>query len=270
MRPHLFWKIKSLESRTRMSYRVDFWINVAVGFIVEFGIAWYLWQAIFAQSGSDKIGGYTFNGMVVYYLAVILVGKLVRTNRFEGSVSSDIYEGSLNRYIIFPAPYFPFKYAQHLGTLIPAALQFLLFGGLMLFVLDLPTEMAPTPSGLAMACGAIALGNLLYCILDYVIQLIAFWADNVWSLDVAKWFVASLLGGYMVPLSVFPGWLRGPLEMLPFRFFFDFPARALTNQLEPVEWAGGMALGAAWCVAFAVAARSVWNRGRLRYTGVGI
>ena len=270
MRPALFWKIMSLESRTRMSYRVDFWINVAVGFLVEFGIAWFLWRAIFDQSGGQRIGGYTFDGMVVYYLAVILVGKLVRTNRFEGAVSGDIYEGGLNRYIVFPAAYFPFKYAQHLGTLVPWALQFLLFGGVMLFVLDLPPEMTPTFSGVVMAFAAIALGNLLYFVLDFVIQIIAFWADNVWSLDVAKWFVASLLGGYMVPLSVFPDRIRGPLEMLPFRFFFDFPARVLTNQVAPEEWAAGMALGTAWIVLFAAVARVVWSRGRLRYTGVGI
>ncbi len=270
MNPRLFWKITSLEARTRMSYRVDFWINLAVGFLVEFGIAWYLWQAIFTHTSSRTIGGYTFNGMVVYYLAVILVGKLVRTSRFEGAVSNDIYEGSLNRYIVFPAPYFPFKYAQHLGTLLPAALQFLLFGGLTLFVLDIPPEMAPTPTGLIMTLGALALGNLLYFILDYAIQLVAFWADNVWSLDVAKWFVASLLGGYMVPLTVFPDWVRGPLELLPFRFFFDFPARALMNQLTFEEWIGGMAIGVVWCGVFAASAWAVWSRGRLRYTGVGI
>ena len=253
-----------------MSYRVDFWLNVAVGFIVEFGIAWYLWKAIFAQSSSRTIGGYDFNGMVVYYMAVILVGKLIRTSRFEGTVSGDIYEGLLNRYIVFPTPYFPFKYAQHLGTLVPAALQFILFGGLMLFVLDMPPGMEPSPSGFAMTLGAIALGNLIYFTLDYIIQLVAFWADNVWSLDVAKWFVASLLGGYMVPLTIFPDSVREPLELLPFRFFFDFPARVLTNQLTVGQWAEGMALGAVWCIVFAAAARAVWNRGRLKYTGVGI
>jgi ABC-2 type transport system permease protein len=268
--PRLFWQIASLEARTRMSYRVDFWLNVAAGFLVEFGIAWYLWRAVFDHATAATIGGYDFSGMVVYYLAVILLGKLVRTNRFEGAVSGDIYEGGLNRYIVFPAPYFPFKYAQHLGTLVPAALQFLLFGGLTLFVLHMPPEMAPTLPGLAMALAALALGNLLYYILDYAVQLIAFWADNVWSLDVAKWFVASLLGGYMVPLSVFPDGLRGVLEVLPFRFFFDFPARALTNQMTVGEWAAGMALGAVWCIVFAAAAAGIWSRGRLRYTGVGI
>jgi ABC-type uncharacterized transport system permease subunit len=82
--------------------------------------------------------------------------------------------------------------------------------------------------------------------------------------------VASLLGGYMVPLSVFPDAMQRPLHLLPFRFFFDFPARALMNRLTPAEWADGMALGAVWCAVFAGAAWAVWSRGRLRYTGVGI
>ena len=57
MRPKLFLQVCSLEARTRMSYRVDFWINALVGFAVEMIVVWYLWLAVFEQSEAGAIGG---------------------------------------------------------------------------------------------------------------------------------------------------------------------------------------------------------------------
>ena len=38
----LFLQVASLEARTRLSYRVDFWVNALVGFVVEMVVVWYL------------------------------------------------------------------------------------------------------------------------------------------------------------------------------------------------------------------------------------
>lgn len=270
MRGRLFWQILSLETRSRLSYRIDFWLNAVVGFLVELGIVWFLWAAAFREGEREVIGGRTFQETVAYYLAVILLGKLVRGREFEGAISHDIYQGSLNRYLVFPAPYFPFKFAQRLGTLAPGFAQFALFGALIVFFLDIPPSARPTViSGLLMV-GAVALASLLYFLMDVLVHQVAFWADNVWSLDVAKWFIASLLGGYMLPLSVFPGWARATMEVLPFRYLFDFPARVLLGEIGLAEWALGMALCAVWCAVFVMVNRWIWHRGQLRYTGIGI
>ena len=100
MSPRLFLQVLSLESRTQMSYRANFWINAVANFFADFGVTYFLWLAIFAESGKERIAGYTFDQMVVYTLAVILVGRLVRGREFEGSISQDIYEGGLNRYLV--------------------------------------------------------------------------------------------------------------------------------------------------------------------------
>ena len=270
MSPRLFLRVCSIEARTRMSYRVDFWLNTVVGFFAQFGLVWFLWQAMFAAEDAETIGGYTFHGMVAYYLAVILLGKLVRGREFEGAISSDIYEGGLNRYIVFPAPYFPFKYAQHLGAMVPAVVQFVLFGAALLLVIEVPPERMPTPGTVLLALGAAAAGNLLHFFMSLPIQTVAFWADNVWSLEVAKRFVISLLGGFMLPLSVFPAWAQEGLRYTPFPYLFSFPARALLGQVSPGEWALAMCVSLGWCCLFAVLARLVWRQGQLRYTGIGI
>jgi ABC-2 type transport system permease protein len=241
-----------------------------VGFFAQFGLVYFLWQAMFAAEDAEAVGGYTFEGMVTYYLAVILLGKLVRGREFEGAISSDIYEGGLNRYIVFPAAYLPFKYAQHLGSMVPAVVQFVLFGAALLLVMDVPQELMPTPGTVLLALGAAAAGNLMHFFMGVPIQAVAFWADNVWSLEVAKRFATSLLGGFMLPLSVFPGWAQAALKFTPFPYLFSFPARALLGQVPAAEWALGICVSLGWCGLFALLSRVVWRQGQLQYTGIGI
>jgi ABC-2 type transport system permease protein len=267
--PRVFLHVLSVELRAQVSYRADFWINALAGFLAEFGVTWFVWAAVFHESGKSVIGGYTFEGMVLYFLAVVLLGKLVSGREFEGAICSDIYDGSLNRYLVFPASYSAFKYAQRIGHLGIAFVQFVLFGIVTLVVLDLP-QGGVTAATVAMAAVATVAANLLYFLYDNLVQYIAFWADNVWSLDVAKRWLVMILGGYMLPLSVFPDPARRLLEVLPFRFFFDFPARVFLGEIPFVTWVQGLALMGIWGIVAWVLGRLLWRRGQLQYTGVGI
>ena len=269
MSPRLFFHLLGFEFRAQLAFRATFWINALAGFVAEFGVTWFVWAAVFRESGKVVIGGYTFDGMVLYFLAVVLLGKIVSGREFEGAVSSDIYEGSLNRYLVLPASYTAFKYAQRIGFLGTAFVQFALFGVASLLLLLLPPG-GVTWGSVAMAAGVTIAASILYFLFDNVIQYIAFWADNVWSLDVAKRFVMMLLGGYMVPFSVFPEPVRRVLEVLPFRYFFEFPARVLLGEIPFVAWAQGLALMGIWGAVAWVIGRFLWHRGQLQYTGVGI
>ncbi len=270
MNSRLFWKVVSLEARTKMSYRVEFWISAVAAFAADFGVVWFVWMAMFRESGAETIGGWTRDGIIIYYLTVVLVGKLVRYREFTGAISHDIYEGGLNRYLVFPVGYMPYKLAQRIGLQAPRIVQFALLGVIALLLVDIPAETAPTITTIVMAAATIAMAFLLSFMLDYCIHQVAFWADNVWSLDVAKWFVTSLLGGFMLPLSVFPGWAQDIMAWLPFRLLFDLPARVLLHRADAAEWALGLAAGVFWCAALWAAGRVLWRRGSLEYTGVGI
>ncbi len=270
MSPRLFFQIWSIEARRRMSYRADFWINTLIGFVVEFGVAYFIVLALFENAPSGRLGPYSREGMVVYYLAVLLIAKIVRGPDFGGHIAEDIYEGGLTRYLLFPASYFYFKYAQHVGALVPLLLQALLFAGVAFFVLTMPAELSITPLSVAMCLLSIAVANVLYFLMKLPLQAVAFWADNVWSLAVMLRLTTSLLGGAMIPLALYPEWGQSVLVYLPFRCLFDVPVRALLGQISFAEWTQAMGLALVWCVAVAAIGRMVWRRGDLRYTGVGI
>ncbi|TWW08287.1 hypothetical protein E3A20_25830 [Planctomyces bekefii] len=100
--------------------------------------------------------------------------------------------------------------------------------------------------------------------------MVAFWAENVWSLNVMLMFAIRLLGGALLPLTLFPSWAQEYLSYTPFPYLVSFPIRALMGQVSADEWMGGMGILAMWTVFTVALGALIWRRGQLRYTGVGI
>ncbi len=274
MRPSLFWHVFTMEARKQMSYRADFWLSTFVGLIAGIVIPYFLWDTIFSASGESRIRGYTFEGILIYYIAAVLLSRVVQGPDLVQSLAHDIYEGELSRYLVYPTGYLPFKYAQHVGATLPGLVQLAVFGTLFTVLFTTfftpPAELAITPMTM-IGCGiSVALGNSLYFLLAYPLQSIAFWADNVWSLTVLLRFVSALLGGLLVPLSLFPAWTIEPLMYLPFPYLYWFPVQTLTGHVGFAEWLGGVGIAAGWCLVILLVGRRVWKRGELEYSGVGI
>lgn len=270
MRLRLYAQAFGIQARKLMSYRADFWTNAVVTFFVELAAAYFLWTAIFRETGHAEIGGFSLEAMVVYYVAAILLGKIVKGNERDRSISDDIYEGGLTRYLLYPSNYFGFKYAEHLGTLVPSMVELIVFGAVALALLPSAADVHVTPATVAMAAVSVAISNLLHFLLMFPIRAVAFWADNTWTLEVMYRFASQMLGGLLLPLSLFPAWSEAALDLLPFKYLYYFPAVTLLGHVTPEAWMRGLAVSVAWCAVAAVVGHAVWRRGTFQYTGVGI
>ena len=266
----VLWNIFSVEVRKRMFYRADFWVNSVGGIAVTFSLYWFLAHAMFAVSARPTLAGFSVNGMVLYYVFALLLGRIVQGNEMEMSIAQDIYDGSLSRYLLYPLPYPAVKFAQQAGSLAPQLIQLVLFGTVAPFFTGIPQDVHITPASVAMTVVSVAVANVLHFLLILPIQAVAFWADNVWSLVVAERIAVALLGGLMLPLDFFPAWARQALYLLPFPYLYAAPVRTLMGKVSPGEWIYGIAVALVWCAIAWVATRLVWRRGDLQYTGVGI
>jgi len=270
MNLRLLWNVFSVEARKRMSYRADFWINSIIGILVKLSVFWFLTYAMFSASGARNLAGYTERGMILYYVFVSLMGRIVQANEMEMGISTDIYEGSLTRYLIYPVSYPAVKYAEQAGSMAPQLVQMALLGVIAPVIIGIPPEVHISAATIAMSLAAVLLANALHFLLVIPIQAVSFWADNVWSLMVAEQFAISFLGGQLLPLGLFPDWARAVLAWTPFPYLFSFPVRTLMGSVSASEWAFGMVVAAAWCGVATLIGRAVWRRGDLQYTGVGI
>lgn len=270
MNLRLYLDAAATQARRSLAYRVDFWVEAAVVFFVSLGVAWSLWTAVFDATGATRIGGFDRPGMILYVVTVLLAAKLVRgADLGDAAVSSDVFEGGLTRYLLYPASYRGLKYAEHVGGLAPAFVQLVLFGAPFLLLLSTPE--APVSLGsLAMGAVSLMVANLLCWLLLFPFHCVAFWAEGVWTLVLAVRFVGDLLGGVMIPLGAFPAWTQPWHAALPLRHLYAEPVETLLGRRDVAAWGADLAAAGAWCLALAVVGQATFLAGRRRYTGPGI
>jgi len=263
-------QVFSLELRRAFAYRVEFWIRFAGVIFANVAIAYFLWQAIFAQTGSLTIEGYTFRGMILYYLLVPLTENITRSSTEHGAVSAEIYSGSLTRYLIYPVAFFPYRYAATAasGAIAVTALVIVLtsYGFLIGWPPEMPFSTVAVVTGLVAAC----YGSLLNFLLVSMVEMVAFWADNTWSLNVMLMFSARLLGGALLPLSLLPSGLQAVLHYTPFPYLVSFPVLAMLGKVDHAAFGEGIMIMTSWILALGAIDALIWRRGNRKYTGVGV
>ncbi len=252
--------------KAALSYRAEFWINFAGSVGSQFCVAFFLWKAVFLARGTDTLQGFTFAGLMLYSLLVPLVERSVMAPDMMG-IAGEIYDGGLSRYLLYPLAYFQVKYASSLA-------QSTLYQGQTAVILAVYAAVfgssGITPVSLMMGLTAIAFAGWLGFWLLANLEMLAFWADNVWSLAVMNRMAGWLLGGGMIPLAFFPAWARSALEWLPYIRLLSFPIRCLLGQVGWSEWLFGLVMTVAWSLVFAGTASLLWRKGLRVYAGVGI
>ena len=272
MRPIARWPLTvfTLELRKLFSYRVDFWMHFLGSVAAQFGVAYFLWQAVFAYRGVEKIGPFSFKALMLYYLLAPLIGRTIQGITYTGSVSAEIYAGTLTRYLVYPVSFFRYQFAAHLSHCAIYATQALLVVVLFVVAVGVPAEFTVSTTSVFQAAVTVCLALYLAFILATVLELIAFWADNVWSLVILTRFATGLFGGGMIPLALFPTWARELLGYFPFAYFISFPVRTLLGMETTQTWIRGIAILGLWCALLTLLTAMVWQRGKYKYTGVGI
>lgn len=256
------------EIRKVFAYRADFWIQYLFNIAAHIGVAYFLWKAIFEANGVTEMRGYSFTGLMLYYLLVPLISRIIFGSEL-GAIGREIYDGSLTRYLIYPVNFFQYKLMQYLAH---SLIYFIQMGvGLTAFVLlfGVPGDVNFSAISL-LVIPTLFLSALLNFTITLTLELFAFWADNVWTLLVMVRFSVGLLGGGMLPLAFFPEWGETILRKLPFVYLTAFPADLIMGKLSLIDWAQGSVITVIWTLIFAFAATRVWRAGSYKYTGVGI
>lgn len=253
------------ELKRQFSYRVDFWMRYFIALLVQFVVAVFLWAAVYKISASDTLAGLSLTQMLQYTFVAVFVFEIAIPE--ISGVASDIYDGSLSRYLVYPLSFISYKLIAHLARAALLAVPFALallaaqFG-------FLPFHL--TATALLQGSIAVFLASTLYFVLTLTFEYAAFWADSIWTLVVMLRFMVALLGGKMLPIALFPQALQPWVENLPFASIISFPAQAFLGHLSWTQFFSGCLLSSAWITVIAAGSHVVWSRGMRNYSGVGM
>ncbi len=267
-RSNWMFQVFASEIRKIVAYRVDFWVQYLFNIAAHMGVAYFLWKSIFDANGVTEMQGYTFAGLIFYYLQVPLVGRVIFGSQL-GAISQEIYEGSLTKYLIYPVNFFGYKLMQYLANSLIYLIQMVVATTIFILIFGIPKDVSFSSITLLIV-PTLLFASLLHFALTTILEMFAFWADNVWTLLVMVRFSVGLLGGGMLPIAFFPEWGEVILRKLPFVYLTSFPVDLIMGRITMSAWLTGMAITTVWIIIFSFIAHKVWKMGKYKYSGVGI
>ena len=263
--PHVL----AIELKKVFSYRLDFWIKFLLSTATELGVAYCLWKAIYEYQGQTVMAGFTFKGIIFYYLFALSATRIGRGDD-HGYLAGDIYDGGLTRYLLYPLSFLGYKYVTHFSQQLMGIVKLSLAFVALMALVGLPEAHQISVGSYAAGGVTCLLTGFLYFFMASCLELVAFWQDVVWNLLVMLRFIATFLGGAMIPLSFFPAWARAAVMWTPFPALITFPTKTFLGEVTLTEWFANIGILALWSLVFYFLSAKIWARGLRQYSGVGI
>ena len=265
-----WWRhVVAMELRKILAYRSDFWITFLGQTLIQLLVARALWQTVFATQGVTEMQGFTLEMMNLYYL-IVPIGMRILSGENIGFVAREIYEGTFTRYLLYPLSVFQYKTLTYLTYSLFYTFQLLILYTLYRgFIAEAPFLLSDFRN-LLTGVGLFVLAAMAYAMMAMMIEMIALWADNIWSLVVMLRFFTSFFGGGFIPLTFLPEWTQKMLIWTPFPYLVSLPARTIMGLTTFEEVAKGSIILMLWILVFMEGVKFIWRRGQNKYTGVGI
>jgi len=248
-------------------FRFIFWLLFEFLYII---IAYFLWKGVYearavAEGGTFDviaIGGYTFAAMILYVFLEKIVGSLTALAA-ENFIDDDIHGGNIALRLIKPIDYRAQLFAQSLGYASVAAIVFAsAFAIGMLFVsryVALPF-VADVPS-ILLGIVSILFGGIIYFLTSFLFGMIIFFTLNSFGMWQLKGAIERLLAGSLIPIALFPDWLKGVSAFLPFAQTRYVPITFFLGQYNGDVFSALAILGvqAIWIVIMYAASTLAWK-----------
>lgn len=264
----LMLKIHTLTLRKILAYGSDFWVNFVGTIVAQLFIARALWSTIFEGQGITELKGFNLDQFSFYYLAAPIIMKVLMGENV-GFISSEIYDGGISKYLLYPLSFFTYKKITYFTYSFFYSLQLFLI--LSAYVLFFPTALLGLSlMNLAAAILLIGLGTYFIFLVFSTVEMISFWADSVWSLAVILRFVVAFVGGQLLPLTFFPEWAQALLMKTPFPWLIGQPILLIMGRLQWQSIHEGLLVLTIWIFIAHIVQYLFWKRGNLQFTGVGL
>lgn len=215
-----------------------------------------LWTTTYTSTHNRMLAGYTVRD-IVWYLAMteaIMMGSPRLVNR----LSQEIKEGDIAYRLTRPLHYISYYFCDYVGEASARMLINLCVGGLvaLLFFGVPPCSWL----SLVIFVPAVLLALSLQFFMNMSICLLLFWIEDGRGLELILTRAVMIFGGMMIPLPLFPAWLKQICNWLPFQIVSYFPAKTFVS----VGTQGSVPLfmeGTLWLIVFILISLGLYRTG---------
>lgn len=250
-----YFAILGITMKNQLVYVWDFFIR-SFFLIVLLYIFVQLWKTTYSATGSLTIGGLGIKEMIWYL--IITESIFMAMPRLNERIEEEVKGGDIGYRLNRPISYLLYHYVTYMGEgAIRLAVNLVIgvvVGGVALQ--SFPFHTVNLVFASVLTVGAFTVNYVI----SMAISLSAFWMEETRGLQFVYNKFILALGGTLIPLDVFPSWLRTVSQWLPFQAISYLPAKAAVASDVSFLWAGVLTQ-LAWTILLAVVLSVIFRKG---------
>jgi ABC-2 type transport system permease protein len=233
--------------------------------IVVFLGKMFFWKAVFQTH--TTVNGFTMKEIILYFLIGQIVSDITHTT-LGSRISELVIDGTISNMLIKPLKIRLWLLSEEIGhivfrltikLLVFVPIYLVLFGSIDIELKNIPLFVA-----------ALLLSFLLTFSIYFMAGILAFWFKDVHSLHWAIRRTIYFLAGAVIPLSFVPDRLRSIINILPFKYIFDFPINNLTTGMNYEVFIRSLTIQLLWILIFIILSGFMLNKAIKQNESVGI
>lgn len=209
----------------------------------------FLWNSIY--QGQTELNGFSNNEMIIYFLIVGLLGIFASSDAMY-MVSDEVRQGQISIYLIKPIRYKTRLLFSDLGSklgiasiAVPISLLVLIIAA-SVWRLQLDLSLL----NLLLFIFFIPLIYLFIFEYSYLFGLISIYTTNVFGLSILATIIISICSGQLIPLSFYPQPILDLVNLLPFKYLYNYPVSILLGDISPLKGLWGLIQLFIWILLF--------------------
>lgn len=252
-----YWAMFATQMVNALAYPIDL-AGRSVSIVLFMWVFIHLWRVTYRSVGQQEIAGLTL-GDTLWYLMLAEAIWLSKP-RVSSAIAQSVRDGSIAYVLNKPYSFPLYHLSVALGDSVLRLGLGVTAGGALIWLAVGPP---PEPRGLLLALPAVAAAWLIDFCQGAMIGLAAFLAEDVAAFEWIYSKLVFVLGGLLIPIDFFPGWLRVVAQALPFAYTVYAPAR-LFVQPEPARLAGVLGGQAFWLLVLGLLLAFLYRQGTRR------
>lgn len=253
----------------KMTYKFNFLLT-NVGQIIHCFIQVFLWKAIFSNSSTDVINGFTIDDMIVYVFMSAIVMNMI-TSYPDSIMGYEVREGKIGMDIIKPINLKYKLYFDSLADFISgvAFVALPLWCGLV-FMNYLYNEIFVTSMSMFIYfVVSTFMGFNIMFLFNYCFGILSFFVTNMWGIRNLKHTIVTFLSGTIIPISFFPEIFQNIFSVLPFPYVSYAPIMIYLGKVKGGELLLVIGIQIIWIIILYWISQKLWNRAIIRFTMLG-
>lgn len=221
-----FFEIIRMHFKVFIQYKWVYALTLVIHPVILF-INTALFSSIYAYNQTQFIKGYSLDQMVWYFTAVSFIAVFV-WNYTDQHISNRILTGELTIDLLRPVSLFRFELGNAMALRICGVL-FEFAPGIILYSLLYFPRFLTVAAFLKFFILAVT-AFFIYYLFSFLLGLSAFVIKSNTAIIDIRVAIMSIIGGSIIPLEFYPGWLNTVLDFLPFKYIFYWPVQFFLNK----------------------------------------